>query len=399
MRGREKTGRGHAAREHAGPQNAGQTAPSPRAEAVCPPGLLRYELRRGFGSLGFRLGLLGALAVVLGHLVTSLLPLTRYQDAWQKDAFLAPHSAWLHWIGLDNATRWPTLLAMLLPLLAALPAAASAAWDRETGYLNQLRLRCTARQYRLARLAAVFCTAFAVTVLPLLADLALSTALLPAIRPDPASGACPIADSSLLGGWFYRCPLGYILGYTLFDGPLALLVSLLQQAGGRRAILRFGSRAAYWQAGCRAAAARAALFAGALVLGASLAGLGMDGVNWGRPGSLFAQTTGGPLAQPPGLGAVCAALWAAAALQLLALQLLWGLLSCRLRPLAALVGVLAADLALCSPVRPDLWLRVCCGAACWARPGGPALRLAGWLACCGGLYLLGRLAWRRADVL
>lgn len=122
MRGREKTGRGHAAREHAGPQNAGQTAPSPRAQALCPPALLRYELRRGFGSLGFRLGLLGALAVVLGHLVTSLLPLTRYQDAWQKDAFLAPHSAWLHWIGLDNATRWPTLLAMLLPLLAALPA-------------------------------------------------------------------------------------------------------------------------------------------------------------------------------------------------------------------------------------------------------------------------------------
>lgn len=184
-----------------------------------------------------------------------------------------------------------------------------------------------------------------------------------------------------------------------FAGPLALLVSLLQQAGGRRAILRFGSRAAYWQAVCRAAAARAALFAGALVLGASLAGLGMAGVNWGRPGSLFAQTAGGPLAQPPGLGAVCGALWAAAALQLLALQLLWGLLSCRLRPLAALVGVLAADLALCSPVRPEFWLQVCCGAACWARPGGPALRLAGWLACCGGLYLLGRLAWRRADVL
>lgn len=246
MRGREKTGREHAARESAGPQNAGQTAPSPRAEALCPPGLLRYELRRGFGSLGFRLGLLGALAVVLGHLVTSLLPLTRYQDAWQKDAFLAPHSAWLHWIGLDNATRWPTLLAMLLPLLAALPAAASAVWDRETGYLNQLRLRCTARQYRLARLAAVFCTAFAVTVLPLLTDLALSTALLPAIRPDPASGVCPIADSSLLGGWFYRCPLGYILGYTLFDGLfvaawvcLALPAGRLLRGRGQAALVPF----------------------------------------------------------------------------------------------------------------------------------------------------------------
>lgn len=186
-----------------------------------------------------------------------------------------------------------------------------------------------------------------------------------------------------------------------FAEPLTLLYGLLQQPCKRREMLRFGSRAAYWRACCRAFAARAAALAGALVLGSGLAGLGMAGptVNWGRPGSLFAQTAGGPLARPPGLWAVCGALWAAAALQLLALQLLWGLLTCRLRPLAALLGVLAADLALCSPVRPGFWLRVCCGAACWARPNGPVPLLAGWLACCGGLYLLGRLAWRRADVL
>lgn len=239
-----------------GRENAGRAAEKPRAKDDWPGGLFRYELRRGFGGVGFRLGLLGGMAVVLGHLFGSLLPLTRYQDAWQKNVFLTPHSAWLHWIGLDSATPWPTLLTLLLPLLAALPAAASASWDRETSYLCQLRLRCTARQYRLARLAGVFCTAFAVTVLPLLTDLALSTALLPVIRPEPAGGLCPIRDADLLGGWFYRCPLGYILGYTLFDGLfvaawvcLALPAGRLLRGRGQAALAPFALFLLVWFAG------------------------------------------------------------------------------------------------------------------------------------------------------
>lgn len=185
-----------------------------------------------------------------------------------------------------------------------------------------------------------------------------------------------------------------------FAGPLALLHSLLQQPGARRGVLRFGSRAGYWRGCCRSAAAQALLFSAALVAGSALPGLGAaEPVNWQRPGSLFALTSGRPLARPPGLPEVWGALWAAAFLQLLALLLLQGLLASRLRPLAGLLAVLALDLALCSPVRPVFWLRASCGEACWARPGGPLPLLGVWLAGCAGLYLLGMRAWRRVDLL
>lgn len=195
--------------------------------------VFRFELARALGGARFRLAAAAGAGVALLHFLTGVLPLTRWLDSWREKPFLAPHSACTHWIGMDLGTIWPVLLFLLLPLLAALPAADSAWWDRDSGYLNQIRLRCPARQYRAAKAGAVFVSAFCVTVLPLMLDFLLTSAMLPCVRPEPAGGACPLSDRNLFGAWFYRHPLLYILGSIVFDGVLLAAWTTLPLALGR----------------------------------------------------------------------------------------------------------------------------------------------------------------------
>ena len=131
---------------------------------------------------------------------------------------LGGHSAYRHWIGMDLSTVWPVLLFMVLPLLAALPAAEHDWCDRNSGYLNQIRLRCEIWQDKMAKTAAVFASAFVVTVIPLTVDFLLTSAVLPCIAPEPASGLYSITDRSMFGALFYQFPMSYVVGYITFDG-------------------------------------------------------------------------------------------------------------------------------------------------------------------------------------
>lgn len=201
--------------------------------------IFRFELSRALGGVRFRLCAAAGVLTALLHCVTSVLPLAKWLDAWREKLFTVPHSAFTHWIGLDLATIWPVLLFTMLPLLAVLPAADSGWWDRDSGYLNHIRLRCTAGQYRAAKAAAVFASAFWVVVIPLTADFLLTSAVLPCVLPEAASGAGLLTDCNLFGALFYRHPLLYILGYTLFDGVFIALWTTLALSFSRWMRQRF----------------------------------------------------------------------------------------------------------------------------------------------------------------
>ncbi len=180
--------------------------------------VFRFELSRALGGIRFRLCAASGLLIALLHCITSVLPLTKWLDTWREKPFLTPHSAYTHWIGLDLATVLPVLLFTVLPLFAALPAADSGWWDRDSGYINHIRLRCTDRQYSVSKAAAVFVSAFLAAFIPLMADFLFTSAVLPCVLPEPASGSVPLTDKDLFGAVFYHHPVLYILGYTLFDG-------------------------------------------------------------------------------------------------------------------------------------------------------------------------------------
>ena len=180
--------------------------------------LFRFELTRALGGVRFRISLIVGAAISVLHYLTDVLPLVKWLDEWKGDPFAAPHSAYRHWIGMDLSTVWPVLLFMILPLLAALPAAENHWWDQNSGYWNQIRLRCPIWQDKLAKTGAVLVSAFLVTVFPLMVDFLLTSSVLPCIAPEPASGMYAITDRSMFGAWFYRAPTLYIAGYILFDG-------------------------------------------------------------------------------------------------------------------------------------------------------------------------------------
>lgn len=194
---------------------------------------LRFEFSRALGGTRFRFAAGAGLAIVLGHFFDSVLPLTRWLNAWEDDPLSLPHSAYSHWIGMDLATVWPVLLFLLLPLLAALPAADSAWWDRDSGYRSQIWLRCAPGRYRAAKAAAVFGSAFLAAAIPLTADLLLTTAALPCIPPEPATGLFPLGDSNLFGELFYRRPMAYLAGYLLYDCAFIAAWTMPALAAGR----------------------------------------------------------------------------------------------------------------------------------------------------------------------
>lgn len=179
--------------------------------------LFRFELSRALDSIRFRLSIATGLAIAVFHFVTSVLPLVKWLDAWQGNPFLTPHSAYGHWIGMDSSTVWPVLLFMVLPLLAALPAVESYWYDRNSGYLNHIRLRCKLRQYKITKAAAVFVSAFLVTATPLAADFLLTSAVLPCVAPEPATMLYSLSDKNMFGAWFYQHPMLYTAAYILFD--------------------------------------------------------------------------------------------------------------------------------------------------------------------------------------
>lgn len=180
--------------------------------------VFHFELSRALGGTRFRIAIAVGLAISVLHFLTDVLPLVKWLGEWKGDPFSTPHSAYQHWIGMDLSTVWPVLLFMVLPLLAALPAAENYWYDRNSGYLNHIRLCCEIWQYKTAKVIAVFVSAFLVTVIPLMVDFLLTSAALPCIRPEPASKLYSITDRSMFGTWFYQHPALYIFGYALFDG-------------------------------------------------------------------------------------------------------------------------------------------------------------------------------------
>ncbi len=171
----------------------------------------------------------------------------------------------------------------------------------------------------------------------------------------------------------------------------------------KRNMYLYPSRGAYWLKLCRDAFAEAMTGSIIIMVCSILPGLGnkkaLPIMNWSGAGSVFTLMAGTPLQTtvPPVL--VFAGYWAAACLQIMAYLLLYGILECRFRPFAAFISVLLFNLAFNSPIRNSIWDWASLSYGYWAKPFGAAVLLAEWLALIAVLYLLGRMAYRKVDVL
>lgn len=187
--------------------------------------------------------------------------------------------------------------------------------------------------------------------------------------------------------------------------PLMMFYHGISHTGiyAKRNMYLYPSRGAYWLILCRDALAEALIGGMIITVCSILPSLGnknpLPTINWSGVRSIFALMTGSPLqvTVPPVL--VFIGYWAVACLQVMAYLLLYSVLECRFQAFAAFIAVLLFNLAFNSPLRHSVWDWASLSYGCWTKPFGMAVVLAGWEALIAILYLLGRMAYRKVDVL
>ncbi len=185
--------------------------------------LWRNELSRIFCGRGLRLSLAVGVALAASHVALEVVPLS--------DCILSgnyPLGAYAKWMGGENRSVWPVLYYLLAPALTALPYLGSVSEDINTGYVKQVILHVTRREYCRVKWVVTFVSAGVVAVVPLLVNFFLTAMVLPAVMPQPGTGGYPLMGCSMWSELFYTHPAVYVMRYVALD---ALFFGLLATVG------------------------------------------------------------------------------------------------------------------------------------------------------------------------
>lgn len=174
--------------------------------------LLRFEWSRGISSKGFKLSFAISLLLVLldfraSYLLNQVGGMTKYPEIFLSG-----------FIVLDYQFIYMGLLHPLLPVLAALPYGSSYFKDQESGYIKNVRLKSSSRQYHLAKYLVAFVLGALVITVPLLLSLMLSMTYLPILPPEPFAYQGYVRDGSFLSGLFYCHPVLYGISIAIMEG-------------------------------------------------------------------------------------------------------------------------------------------------------------------------------------
>lgn len=177
-----------------------------------------FECKRGFGTRGFLIScLIGCLISILDYLFFCKIFWTELSDKIVSQM----------WIGLDFQLAFNQLYYILLPILASLPFAGSYYQDLKTGYVKNLCIKMSRREYFLAKSIAAFLTAQIAVMLPLLLNLMLCMGTVPMRLPEKLTFLnASILDRSLFAEIYYTYPIIYCVLFILLDGLFAGILAL-----------------------------------------------------------------------------------------------------------------------------------------------------------------------------
>lgn len=189
--------------------------------------LLRIELQRVFRNKATYVVFIIACSISLLHVFHNVVPRV---EAWNemalnlKSDMQYPYHLFGEWICGNSYNLEGFLYFMILPLLAVLPHSLSFCVDKENGYIKQMYMRLDRGYYLAAKFGAVFLTGGLVVVLPLVLNLAVCAALLPALKPQGLAGTF-INASVLWSGIYESHPLLYVAIYLFIDFMLGGLIA------------------------------------------------------------------------------------------------------------------------------------------------------------------------------
>ncbi|HBM79807.1 MAG TPA: hypothetical protein DD426_03060 [Clostridiaceae bacterium] len=130
------------------------------------------------------------------------------------------------WIGGEGYTLGSSAFFFIFPILVAIPYGWSYCEEKKSGYVRNMAIRSGKAAYYGAKYAAVFLSGGLAMVIPLILNLLLVAAFVPAVTPDPSY--CEyygIWASSLMSMLLYSKPLLYVLIYLIIDFIFCGLIS------------------------------------------------------------------------------------------------------------------------------------------------------------------------------
>lgn len=170
--------------------------------------IVKIELRRAFFNYRFVVALVLAMAIVVAHLVWSVIPASYEQNMYVELAGY-PLSVFNRWIGGWSGSVFPALFFLVLPLLVCLPYSDSIYVDRKDGWAAQAISRNSARSYYASKFVTAFVVGVVVSCVPLVLDFYLTSLFLPIVQPSAASGLFPIFPYSMWGDIYYSNAFQY----------------------------------------------------------------------------------------------------------------------------------------------------------------------------------------------
>lgn len=181
--------------------------------------MLREEVKRSIGGKGMFLALLIGFVIAGAHVIQYQLPARQIDlaaDIEQNSitSLLVVADTWL----AGNSVNLESFLYFLVvPILATLPFGVSYFGDMQSGFLKNIYLRTSRKQYLSAKYVATFLSGGIAVVLPLLLNLLCALVLLPNLRPEIVWPHSSIDGTRMLFELFYSYPMVYTAIYLAID--------------------------------------------------------------------------------------------------------------------------------------------------------------------------------------
>lgn len=180
--------------------------------------LFRMEFRRAVTGKGMLISLMIGTIISIAHVIQYVIPLAQANatEFFVKSPILSPHNVAESWMAGNSGNLEVFLFFLILPLLACLPFGTSYFDDYNSGFLKNIYMRISKKEYLLVKYIVTFLSAGIAVILPLMLNLICSLMLLPNLVPTPAYVQNQVNPMVVFYTLFYLYPILYTFIYFVF---------------------------------------------------------------------------------------------------------------------------------------------------------------------------------------
>ena len=171
--------------------------------------LLKNECRRICREINFKVALIFGCGIAVWHFWQNIL--TKEMGGWEL-----PQNVYVSWIGASSYMMQSYWYFLIFPLLAVIPFAGTFYDDLKSGYMKNVLLRCSRKEYFMGKGIAVFLSGGMSVTIPLVLNFILTAMFRPLILPDPYIAIGPLT-AEIGSELYYLHPMVYTMIYLLFD--------------------------------------------------------------------------------------------------------------------------------------------------------------------------------------